>query len=44
MSKVPKLSREDEMTLRLLKTPPQPYADMKAKKKPSANKAKAKKG
>jgi hypothetical protein len=37
------LSREDEVLLRMLKTPPKPHAQMKGKKKPSPAKSKAKK-
>ena len=37
-------SREDEVLLRMLKTPPQAHADMKGKKKPSPGTPKAKKG
>jgi hypothetical protein len=36
------LSREDEVTLRMLKTPPKPHAEMKPKKKPSPKKSKGK--
>jgi len=35
-----KLSREDEVLLRMLKTPPKPHADMKAKTKASRGSAK----
>ena len=37
------LSREDEVLLRMLKTPPKPHAQMKVKPKPSRAKPKAKK-
>jgi hypothetical protein len=33
------ISREDEVTLRMLKTPPKPHAPLKVKPKPSRRKA-----
>jgi hypothetical protein len=35
------LSKEDEVTLRMLKTPPKPHADMKIGRKRSPGKAKS---
>jgi hypothetical protein len=35
------LSREDEVTLRMLKTPPKPHASLKARAKPKKAKKKA---
>jgi hypothetical protein len=42
MPKTPDQKREDEVLLRMLKTKPTPHAQMKAKKKPSPGKTKAK--
>lgn len=41
MTKPPKLSREDEVTLRLLKTPPKPFTPKKNKPKASPKTPKA---
>jgi hypothetical protein len=35
MAKTPEEKREDQVLLRMLKTPPKPHADMKAKTKTS---------